>query len=1226
MGEIQWTREQRQVIDLRNRNILVSAAAGSGKTAVLVERIIAMIMDEAHPVDIDRLLVVTFTNAAAAQMKERIGAALEKKIAEDPENVHLQKQLTLLNSAMITTIHSFCLDVIRNHFNEIDLEPGFRVAQESELTLLKSDVLGELLEEWYEEEREDFKKLTDCYSTARSDMGIENMILNLHHFSLSYPWPQEWLEENRNIFGMSKKEQVLKSPWMKALMQYLNVQIMDLLQMNEEALAVCREDGGPYMYEPALLADGLFLDRLNCCTSYPEYAECFQGHSGWDRLSSKRDGTVLADKKETVKLIRDDIKKTLSGMLKDFFFRDFDGMCEDLAKLSEPMAALIDITEELHLRYRQAKAERNLVDFNDLEHFALDVLIKHDGENQITPAAQEYRERFEEILIDEYQDSNFVQDIILHAISREMAGTPNEFMVGDVKQSIYKFRLARPELFMDKYSSYSADDSLYQRIDLHHNFRSRKDAVLEPVNFMFRQIMTKELGGIIYDDANALYQGGSFPETDLIHSENMELILVNAGEEESEEAEESSAREREARAIAARIRELTDPETGMRILDGDTGEYRPAVPGDIVILLRTMSGWSDIFSETLTAEGIGAFADTQTGYFSASEVQTALALLKVIDNPRQDIPLAAVLRSFIGGFSAEELARIRSLGGMQKDFYEALLSYGKSGKDLLAEKALGFLETLENLRCQAAYLSVYDLLVLALEKTGYQRYVLALPGGEKRKENLNMLLSQAVDFENTGYRGLFSFNRYMEKIQKYEIDYGEANLTGENPDTVRIMSIHKSKGLEFPIVFLAGISKKFNQSDAAGSLVIHPDLGLGPDYVDPEKRLKVPTLAKRIMQKKIVLDNLGEELRVLYVAMTRAKEKLILTGAAEVPALEAKLKKWAFLRGRNQVQISFHSLTGCSSYLDYILAALMRHKSMDTLFELCGMPADGGYLPEAEQCPVVVRFMECGELAGQEAGEWVRQQMKKEELLNFDSDRVYDSRLRKEIETYFSWQYRFEREAKLPVKLSVSELKKAGMFTDEEESLILFPPKKENQMDRNPQEPGGAALGTVYHKIMECLDFERTDTADQIRGQIEELVKAGKLNPEDLADVKIDRLEHFFGTSLGKRMRFAASPEIGGLYREQPFVIGIPAEAVYPEVESTEEILIQGIIDAFFREEDELVLVDYKTDRVYERESLVKRYHIQLDYYAQAISRLTGKKVKEKWIYSFTLGEEILLD
>ncbi len=1252
---MEWTAEQKKVIDIRNRNILVSAAAGSGKTAVLVARIISLISEGENPIDIDRLLIVTFTNAAAAEMKERIGKAIDEKVRDNPGNAHLQKQMTLIHSAQITTIHSFCLNVIRNHFNTIDLDPSFRIAEEAELVLLKSDVLSDLLEEHYEKGEEEFLNFIESFSSGKTDEPIEELVLKLHQFSMSYPWPKEWLEEIKQTFLISTIEEMKNMPWMKALISYLQVMLKDLCKKCEDEIALCEEIDGPKAYIPAIRDDYEQILKLSEVTDYEEYEKLFMSFS-FSRLSSKKEAGVSDDIKNRVKAMRDEVKKTINDMKKNFFFQSSEEMLLDIMAMKNAMMVLIDLTTEFMDVYAKKKEDKNIVDFNDLEHFALKILTnKVDGAEVPSDAANELSEYYEEIMIDEYQDSNYVQETILKSISKERLGRGNLFMVGDVKQSIYKFRLARPELFMEKFNTYNTSDiedcdtleNNSQRIDLHKNFRSRS-VVLDSINFIFEQIMTEKLGNILYNHEAALYPGADFGPFIKGESEDTEIILVPLDDESSdgeskedgslikdydskeEKAleEEYTGKELEARVIAKRIKELTDSNNGLIIYDKEKRINRIATCSDIVILLRTMSGYSEVFIDTLHAEGIASHADTQTGYFQTLEIRTVLNLLRIIDNPRQDIPLTSILRSPIVGLSSDDLALIR-ITKRKIPMYEAVKNYLVLEKrDELSNRLNEFMKKLSKYRTWVSYLPIHELLLKVLTDTGYYDFISAMPSGDKRKANVDMLLERAIRFEATSYTGLFQFVRYMEKLNKYDIDYGEAKIVGKEDNTVKIMSIHKSKGLEFPIVIVAGMGKNFNNQDSRGSVLIHPDLGLGPDFLEHTLRIKGPTLVKKIIQKLIVLENLAEELRILYVAMTRAKEKLILVGG--IKKLEDKLSKWSNVLTREEKQLLYYQISSASTYFDWIIPATMRHRGFSSLLEDCSIRENTNHQLYHSDAKMVIKKQKLNTLLENESAIQTFKNMNKEELLNWDNSIVYNEKLKNDIEESMSYVYPYEIEANIKAKLTVSELKRLGQSELEEYGEPLIKVEKGEKEEEIPsfieKQISGVNIGTLYHTVLEYIDFDSINEPLDVNNALLTMVERNKIKIEEYHSLDVNKLYQFTKSNIAKRMIRAKKK--GKLYKERQFVMGIKANEINPLLKSEELVLVQGVIDVYFMEDGEYVLLDYKTDNVNPKNGaniLRKRYSVQLDYYEKALMQITGIKVKEKIIYSFSLNEEIYI-
>lgn len=1264
---VSWTTEQQQVIDLRNRNILVSAAAGSGKTAVLVERIVKIITDKNHPVDIDHLLIVTFTNAAAAEMRERIGNAIEKALDEQPGNEHLLRQLTLIHNAQITTIDSFCLYVVRNHFHEIDLEPNFRIGDEGELKLLREDVLGRVLEQNYEEPSEAFSDFVEGYASGRTDAALNEMILQLYEFSRSYPWPEKWLDSFVGIYRIENREELDRAEWLAPLTENICFVLKDCEQLLKQALAITQQDDGPDMYEKAVQSDLEKYEGLSRLTSFCELSGALSDIK-YDRLASSRGFEGDPDKLELVKSLREQAKDVVKKLCKQYFFCSPEMMIEQLERTEPMLEEVVRLTKQFADEFAAAKRRKNLVDFHDVEHFALQILVDEETE-KAKKTAEEFRDTFEEIMIDEYQDSNEVQETLLRSISREERGENNIFMVGDVKQSIYRFRLARPELFMKKYDSYSLEESTTQRIDLHKNFRSREE-VLTCTNDIFYKIMARSLGNVEYDAEAALYPGASYPvSADFIP----EILLADSNDELLEDTELTDKKTLEAKIVAEEIKHLmkTQPVT-----DKAAGTLRAARYSDIVILLRSLSGWADSLVEVLNENGIPAHTVSSTGYFSTVEVQTVLSMLRLLDNPRQDIPMAAVLRSPMAGLTDEELAVLRLEDG-SVPFHEAVLElaeglYEEDGQKEISDseadseadqkqgrnadgkkeddiettahrKLLKFYKKYRQLRQLVPDTPIHELIEIILRETGYGHYVAAMPAGNRRTANLNMLLEKAAAYEKTSYKGLFHFVRYIDELQKYDVDFGEADMVGENEDVVRIMSIHKSKGLEFPIVIVSGMGKNFNKQDTRSKMVLHPELGIGLDYMDGKKRIKSPTIAKKAIAKQIDLENLGEELRVLYVALTRAKEKLILTGTLkDAPEKLEFFRQQANLSKAADRPLSYLTREGASGYLDWILPAVLSY---------------GDKYP--------VRIVEAAELVLDE----VENQLEQNEDLTerIGEIKAADPQLVGQLKQRFSQRYPYQVDVLRKNKYSVSELKHRAMrekFEAEQEETIpafleepvtptipLFIQREESVEQETANR--GALRGTAVHRVMECYDFA---SEKSVQEQMEAMEKEEKITADMRALVKEQTVADFVSSETGKRMALAQRG--GALYREKPFVMGFTEEElenygfgadsntdscenIYEKTDSDQEkeeqkrirheedlTLIQGIIDVFWIEKDGIVLLDYKTDRVQQAKELIDRYETQLKLYADALERVFGArklKVKEILIYSFSLEKLITL-
>ena len=1231
-----WTDDQRKVIELRDRNILVSAAAGSGKTAVLVERIIKIITDKEHPVDIDRLLIVTFTNAAAAEMRERIGNALENALKEQPDDEHLQRQLSLLHNAQITTIDSFCLYVIRNHFHEIDLEPNFRIGDEGELKLLKEDVLAKVLLKNYEESAPEFLAFVDGYASGRNDAALSGMILQLYEFSRSYPWPKKWLPAAAESYGIEDEASLESAAFMQSLLQNLKRVSEDLVALSGRAYKLTQDDDGPDMYAKALEGDLKKYKEIAASESFADFYQNYRNLS-YDRLASSRGFDGNEEKLELVKKLREMGKDAVKKINRQYFFTSPEIMAEQMKKTAPMAAELVRLTLEFDETFTAEKRRKNLVDFHDLEHFALNIFVDEET-GKVKKTAEEFRDNFKEIMIDEYQDSNEVQETILRAISREERGEYNLFMVGDVKQSIYRFRLARPELFMEKYDTYSLTDAKMQRIDLHKNFRSRNE-VLDFSNDIFYRIMKRNLGNVEYDADAALYPGASYQEeTDMF---TPEILLVDGDDELLDDAAADDKKLLEARMIAKRIKELMGTQ---KVTDKATGELRPVQYSDMVILLRSLSGYADRFAAVLNDAGIPAHTVSATGYFSTVEVQTVLSMLRILDNPRQDIPLTAVLRSPIAGLSDEELAKLR-LKDKDVRFYECVLEECErlkqeaeenpgQGRDDSEEKLYRFYVTYEKLRQLVPDTPIHELIELLLKETGYGDYAAAMPAGDRRHANLLMLVEKAIAYENTSYKGLFHFVRYIDELQKYDVDFGEADLIGENENVVRIMSIHKSKGLEFPVVFAAGMGKNFNRQDTRSRLVLHPELGIGLDYMDGKQRVKSVTIAKRAIAKQIDMENLGEELRVLYVALTRAKEKLILTGS-----LKKAEETLSYIKAFPEELLSYLGRESAAGYLDWIL-------------------------PAAASCQdkYQIRLMRAAELVQEELETQIKDDWNRSACM--EKAAQADEKKVQQFSERFHRRYAYENDVQRKNKYSVSELKHRAMreaFEKEEEAVPVFQseeivpyvPAFAREIEQQSEDASpGALRGTAMHRIMECYQFSSGVSAkEQVAGMLEK----EQITPEMHGLIRIPQVEYFVNADIGKRM--GAAEKDGKLYREKPFVMGFTDEQLdeFGFAENTEQAekvksmgrvgnigeteytgkeltLIQGIIDVFWIEKDGIVLLDYKTDRVDTEKELSERYAAQLKLYEEALNRVYENekdaagnplKVKEKLLYSFRLGKVI---
>jgi len=1256
MGRPEWTEEQKQVIELRDRNILVSAAAGSGKTAVLVERIITEITEGDSPKDIDKLLVVTFTKAAAAEMRTRIGDALEERLRLEPENRHIQKQASLLHTAQITTIDSFCQSIIKNYFHVIHLDPSFRVGDETDLEIMKQELLGELIEEKYrkahEEGQEGFLHFTDMLSVGRTDHAIEEMVLSLDRLATSYPWKEEWLEKCGKLYDAQTLEELEQTEWLGELLNYLENCMKAYLQMAKSALKICREGDGPQAYQEAILSDIAFLENMQGILSYQSYYQKFAKYNP-AKLKAIRSKDVNSEKKEFVKNLRETyLKKGIEKLKERFFFQNPEEMLMDMQAMAPAVRELVSLTLEFDRAFAEKKREEGILDFADMEHFALEILVTKEEDGTVHPSemALELQDYYEEILTDEYQDSNYIQELLLTGLCRAPEKKPYLFMVGDVKQSIYKFRLARPELFLEKYQSYTVGKGPFQKIDLHRNFRSR-EGVLESANYIFEQIMQESLGGIIYDETAKLVTGADFGELakDSENSEDCEKRIAGKTEvvviEQKSEDAFLQKKSLEAAVIGEKIKGMVQGESPLYV-KGKNG-FRPVEYRDIAILLRSLTGWSEEFIEVLSDLGIPAYADTKTGYFTSLEVETILNLLHIIDNPRQDIPLVSVLRSCFCNITDEELAWIGTMpDGL--DFWDKVQELVNSDTEdevflTLSKKLSDFLTNLENYRQFAKLHSVYELLRKIYYETGYYDLMSAMPSGEKRRANLDILLQQSIEFAQNGHLGTYGFTRYIESLKKSDVDFGEASINGENTNAVRIMTIHKSKGLEFPVVFVSGMGKQFNLMDARKGTIIDGDYGIGCDYVDLDLRVKQPTLLKKMMANQITLATLAEEIRILYVALTRAKEQLIITGTSS--GLKKKLEGWI----TKSEFLNFSQLSSAQTYLDWIMPAILKRDSLHTaVCEYLSIEGEREPFSSCDRDSLFTTELCFPENVLQNEKELLENDvLQYRRLKHWDTEKVYDESMHETLKKQIAYRYPYSSAASLPVKISVSELKRQSMqrvelleeekqdyqvLYAEDEKVLLAEEEEEIEIPRpsflqKEKKVNRTTKGTLYHLVMEHFPYDKITeekwTVEKFAKYLKEMVKKGYLREEEAELLDVKRFVTFIHTDIGKRMQKAEME--GKLRREQPFMLGLKANEIYEGQAEEEMIMVQGIIDAFFFEGEKIVLVDYKTDFVKKGQEgrLIEKYKMQIDYYTRALERLTGRKVSERIIYSFALGKEL---
>ena len=1203
-----WTESQQQAIDARGSNLLVSAAAGSGKTAVLVERIIELIVKD--KIDIDKLLIVTFTNAAAGEMRERIlQAIIDELEKEGSDKAELRRQMTLLNKASITTLHSFCINVIRKNFHVIGIDPTFRIADMTEGKILIQESLEEILEEEYEKAYDGFITLIESFSENKSDKKIEDLILSIYYFIQSQPYPYEWLKKSADMFDMDISD-IEDNIWVKTIVSEIDVKLIGAENIINEAILVCKEDGGPEPYLEALHGDLENIDLLRL-----KIEDYIVGNLGATDLKVQHPKLKSINKKmkeelflddalqKAVKDLRDEAKKIVDSLTKDGVLdRDMESYVSDIKDFHPVMDYLYKVVKLFGDRFSEKKLEKGILDFNDLEHFTLRALESED-------VREELRDTYEYIFIDEYQDSNIVQETIIEKIKRD----DNLFLVGDVKQSIYRFRLADPSLFIDKYLSFDRDEnSKNRRIDLSKNFRSRKE-ILDGVNFIFKNIMTESLGEIDYTEDAYLYDGAKYEES---LDSRVELNIIEKSDNNLEYDDEESDidynlsdlsdAEVEANMVADKIKKLIEGTT----YDAKRGEFRDIKYSDIVILFRAAKNWANVFEEVFTKENIPVYVDDNSGYFDVLEVKTFLNLLSIIDNKRQDLPLLSIMRSPIGGFSTEDLIKIRVNYKQQNtSYYDALEFYIRDNEDELSERLKSFTQKLDTWNDESLYIKLDEFMWKIMIDTGYYYYVGAMTGGHQRQANLRILVDRANQFEQASINGLFNFIRFADKLQSARGDMGTAKVLGENEDVVRIMTIHKSKGLEFPVVICAGLGKQFNLQDVKGDMLLHKDLGLGPRYVDVDNRICRDTLPKIAIKSRKKTENLSEEMRVLYVALTRAKDKLILVGS--VRDIVKRANKWA-------KKPSVYNLLTSMSYMDWICISLWEHEDGHPLRDL--LDIDLVESLQNDESKWNINILDKMDIFKDRVLEEEYKSEFKEKLVNFK--REHPSDFVKDIERRFDWSYPFEESIKIPSKLAVSDIKKANSSEIESANYHIPVLVKTPRFLEGVKAYTSAEKGTIMHFVMQHLKFSHNLDLQDIESQIEAMVFKELLTDEEAKLVDRTKILKFFESNIGQRM-------LGNklVFREVPFVYKKKASSVIQDLDTNESIYIQGIVDCYFIENGEIVLVDYKTDYVVDNvDVLVERYTPQLSMYKEAIENITKKKVKETYIYSFNLNSEVRVD
>jgi len=1174
---------------------------GSGKTAVLVERIIEKILKDG--IDIDKLLVVTFTNAAASEMRERVLEAIYKKIDEEPENENLQRQVVLLGKSSICTIHSFCLDVIKNNFFEIDLSANFRIAAEEEIELLKQEVLEDVFENLYEDEDEQFAKLVNTYTGYRGDEALKEIIFKIYRFMQSAPFPNEWLINKVEAFKNSEEiKDFSKSMWGEILLKNLQEEIIDginSLKAVENKLSIHIE---LEKYTQTIKSDIEILENIYNASKV-SWDEAYNQVEDMKFKTWPIDKKIVMDLKDEAKASRDTVKNKLMKLIKDTLVYNSESAFNDIYEMYEILDILKDVIIEFDKQFKIKKREKNIIDFNDIEHYALKILVRKDENGKYVPTdvAKKYQEKFEEIAIDEYQDSNEVQEYILNVVSRKN----NLFMVGDVKQSIYKFRQACPELFLDKYDKYDLEGNENGlKIQLFKNFRSREN-VLDITNSIFSNIMSKTLGDIDYTKEEYLNLGADFEEVEN-GLEKAELDIIDLKEENEEALDEEDEEndvevlekeEIEAKFVAKKIEEIISSKK--QVKDKKIG-FRDVMYKDIVILLRSTSRLSSIYEKELMKRNIPVFSDTSNEYLDTIEIQTIINLLKVLDNPIDDISLVSVMRSEIGTFTDNEILEIR-LAKNEGDFYESLISAKEIVKDELKEKIEKFLNNLDIWRKESEYLSLAELIWKIYTDTGFYNYVGLMPNGLLRQANLKMLFERAKEYEKTSFKGLFNFIRFVEKLKTGNSDMSSAKIIGENENVVRIMSIHKSKGLEFPIVFLCATSKKVNLQDLNSNLLLHQKIGIGPQYINYDKRIEYSTSAKDAIKIVIKEETISEEMRILYVALTRAKEKLIITGTMKDYKKELEDKKEIlkiYSSNSEDGKINPILLKKYTSYLDWIQLVYLNNDLKDII-----------QINEYNKKDIITKDEE-----------------KEIVIRDFDFEKQTDF---EKIKSNFNWKYEKSLETKLPIKSTVSKVKEIKNQNTDEIDFDNLTNKQIGIANIIPkflveeEKVTASRKGTLMHLFLQNLDLKKEYLKEELEDLKQELIFKKIITEEEASFINLEKINSFLNSNLASKIKKCKIIE-----KEKAFCKKLKAKEIYEQAED-ETILVQGIIDLYgITEDDKIILVDYKTDFVEngKEELLVKKYYSQLKIYKEALEEALGKEVVEVYIYSLYLNKEIKIN
>lgn len=1291
---VKWTPEQESAIiapkdsSLDNQTLLVAAAAGSGKTAVLVERIITRLKDMDNPLSVQELMVVTFTKAAAQEMSARIGLALAKAMESTDDEAmqeRLERQLNLLPSAHISTLHSFCQWVIRSYFYKLDINPTARIGNEAEMALLQQEVLADLLTKSYEEGLYNIYELADFFSDDKSDAGLTAKIMSLYNYAMSLANPDGWLRKALEPY----KEAMTINPSDTLWGQYMwdnHVAVIDRIRERLERMEqILLDPVGPHKWQNIYDNQLAALSMLSNAQTWDDMGEACK-HTDtfikdrFNKLGEEVDPSLQAEFKSLGSQNKDDLKAMQAAV-----FTVPEATLQEQFKAQYPIIeGLVELTIAFHKAYRDMKQEQGIMDFSDLEHLCLALLVELGTEDDPQPSdvAKELQDTFKEIMVDEYQDTNGVQETIINLISR----VDNRFYVGDVKQAIYSFRMADSSLFMEKYNTYGDTDAVERRIDLAKNFRSHEN-ILAATNFLFYQIMTEEAAELNYTEAESLIPGRiveNAPEDWVGGDVELQLLDVSkdtlsASESDEDEGDDPENNERELDFIIQKIKEI---HAAKKKVQNPDGTFRQIEWRDFAILRRSLAGWGTRAVEAMRQAGIPAVVNERDGYFEAQEIQLLLALLSIIDNPEQDLPMAAVLHSGLVGLDANELGALRLSG--EGSLWSLMPAYAEKAQD---ERLLAFIGHMERWRTLSRRHGVTDLLWDIYESQDYVNYVGAMPNGLVRRANVLALYDRAKGYEASGFRGLFRFLRFVESLRDSNQDMPLANVVSEADNVVRLMTIHKSKGLEFPVVFLSGVQKRFNMMDLRSELLIDKNAGLGLKGYFPDIRVSFPTMPWFYVKDVKEAALKAEEERILYVALTRARDKLIMTGhfkgfknaKGKLSTLGELIKNTASVEGQ---QLPTDIITQANTYLEWLIMGFTRHLDGGNPLRVAIEYEGPTYfdLPD-KKCRIKVEIHD-GSLYGDldykaDIDETTINKVRELQAVN-------SVELPQEIEDRFNYSYPYSDATRRTAKISVSELKRrfqereleAGTIDTLNEPIItvdtgakravsdailgqaikIDPKSSVNVEAKNINPAGlpiteasdvtvssdelansvfgrkpqalqseedvltGAQWGTLMHEAMQWLPLAQYTQASLTK-ELDALVMKGTFTEEERNLLSDTSLYKFFSSDLGQRLINAKRIE-----RELPFSMLFEGKRVYDTLEDGENLFLQGIIDTAFEEDGEWVLVDYKTDRVKSGEDLIKRYKIQMDLYKEALQRLTGMPVKACYIYSFRLHDAIIID